>query len=219
MSSRSDAQIHKDVIDEIAFEPSVDNSRIAVAVTDGIVTLSGSVPNFFEKWRSESAVKRVSGVQGVVEELTVSLFPAMEQTETEIASAAVNALEWDSVIPHASVRVNVQNGWITLSGQLEWQYQSQRAFDAVAHLRGVRGVNNLIAVTPLVSPVDIRARISGAFERSAELDAARVRIEVSGGHVTLRGSLSTWGERDAATKAAWNASGVTGVTNEIVVTN
>ena len=219
MSSRTDAQIHKDVVDELGFEPSVDTSRIAVAVSDGIVTLSGSVPNFFEKWRSENAVKRVSGVQGVAEELTVSLFPGMEQTETDIASAAAHALEWDSVIPQESIRVNVENGWITLSGQLEWQYQSQRAFEAVAHLRGVKGVTNLIAVTPLVSPVDIRARITGAFERSAELDAARVRIDVSGGHVTLRGSLSTWSERDAATKAAWNASGVTGVTNEIVVTN
>ena len=219
MSSRSDAQIHKDVVDELAFEPSVDTSKIAVAVSDGIVTLSGSVPNFFEKWRSESAVKRVSGVQGVAEELIVSLFPNMEQSQTEIASAAARALEWDSAIPQKRIEAKVENGWITLTGKLEWQYQSQRAHDDVAHLRGVKGVTNLIAVTPLVSPVDIRARISGAFERSAELDAARVRIEVSGGHVILRGSLSTWGERDAATKAAWNASGVTGVTNEIVVMN
>ena len=217
--SRSDAQIHKDVVSELAYEPSVDTSRIAVAVADGIVTLSGSVPNFFEKWRSENAVKRVSGVQGVADELSVSLFPGMEQGETEIAAAAVHALEWDSVIPQKSVMVNVEDGWVTLSGKLEWQYQSQRAHDDVAHLRGVTGVTNLIAVTPVVSPVDIRARITGAFERSAELDAARVRIEVIGGHVTLRGSLSTWGERDAATKAAWSASGVTGVTNEIVVTS
>jgi osmotically-inducible protein OsmY len=215
--SRSDAQIHKDVVDELAFEPSVDGSRIAVAVADGIVTLSGSVPNFFEKWRAEGAVKRVSGVQGVAEELTVSLFSGMEQSETEIASAAVRALEWDSVIPQGRVEVNVENGWITLTGKLEWQYQSQRAFDAVAHLRGVKGVTNLIAVTPIVSPTDVRAKIVAALERSAELDAARVHIDVSAGSVTLRGKLSTWGERDAATRAAWNAKGVTGVTNEIIV--
>ena len=219
MSNRTDAQIHKDVVSELAFEPSVDSSKIAIAVADGIVTLSGSVPNFFEKWRSENAVKRVNGVQGVAEELTVSLFPGMEQGDTEIASAVVHALEWDSVIPQKHVVVKIENGWVTLTGQLEWQYQSQRAHDDVAHLRGVRGVTNLIAVTPMVSPTDVRSKIVAAFERSAELDAARVRIEVNAGSVTLRGSLSTWGERDAATKAAWNAKGVTGVTNEIVVTN
>lgn len=217
MSSRSDAQIHKDVVSELAFEPSLDSSKIAVAVSEGVVTLSGSVPNFFEKWHAESAVKRVNGVQGVAEELTVSLFPNMEQRETEIASAASRALEWDSAIPQNCVEVKVENGWITLTGKLEWQYQSQRAHDDVAHLRGVKGVTNLIAVTPIVSPTDVRSKIVAALERSAELDAARVRIEVSAGSVTLRGSLSTWGERDAATRAAWSAKGVTGVTNEIVV--
>lgn len=217
MSNKSDAQIHKDVVSELAFEPSVDSSKIAVSVADGIVTLSGSVPNFFEKWRSESAVKRVGGVQGVAEELTVSLFPNMEESQTEIASAAARAIEWDAVIPQNRVEVKVENGWITLSGQLEWQYQSQRALDDVAHLRGVKGVTNLISVTPVVSPTDIRAKIVAALERSAELDAARVRIEVSAGSVTLRGSLATWGEHDAATRAAWSANGVTGVTNDIIV--
>ena len=173
MSNRSDAQIHKDVMDEIAFEPSVDSSRIVVAVTDGIVTLSGSVPNFFEKWRSESAVKRVSGVQGVAEELTVSLFPGMEQTETEIASAAANALEWDSVIPQESVRVNVEKGWITLSGQLEWQYQSQRAFEAVAHLRGVKGVtlDRVTRVYPFLSESELVPFQGGAKSKAGNLEA------------------------------------------------
>ena len=217
MSSRSDAQIHKDVVDELAFEPSLDSGKIAVAVADGVVTLSGSVPNFFEKWHAEGAVKRVNGVQGVAEELTVSLFSGMEQSETEIASAAASALEWDSAIPQDCIEVKVENGWITLTGKLEWQYQSQRAAEDVAHLRGVKGVTNLIVVTPIVSPTDVRAKIVAALERSAELDASRVRIEVSAGSVTLRGSLSTWGERDAATRAAWSAKGVTGVTNDIIV--
>ena len=217
MSSRTDAQIHKDVVDELAFEPSIDTSRIAVAVADGIVTLSGIVPSYWEKWSAETAVKRVGGVQGFAEELTVHMLPSTQQTETDLATTVRNALEWDALIPQNRVQAKVEDGWITLEGKLEWQYQRQRAHDSVANLRGVKGVTNLIALTPVVQSADIRAKVVSALERSADLDASKVQVEVSAGSVTLRGHLPTWAERDTAGLAAWSAAGVNNVSNDIVV--
>ncbi len=217
MNGKTDAQLHKDVVDELEFEPSLDAGKIAVAVADGIVTLSGSVTNYFEKWAAESAVKRVQGVEGVAEELTVNPFPSPEHTDTDIAEAARRALDWDAVVSEKRILIEVERGWVTLEGQLDWHYQQQRAHDAVAHLRGVKGVRNLITLKSHITPDDVRARIESAFERNANLDASRVRVEVDGGRITLRGNLPTWAERDSATRAAWNAVGVTSVTNQIVV--
>lgn len=217
MNGKSDAQLHKDVVDELEFEPSLDAGKIAVAVAEGIVTLSGSVTNYFEKWAAESAVKRVQGVEGVAEELTVNPFPSPERTDTDIAEAARRALDWDAVVSEKHIRIEVERGWVRLEGQLDWHYERQHAHDAVAHLRGVKGVRNLITLKPLVTSEDVRARIESAFERNANLDASRVRVEVDGSNITLRGHLPTWAERDSATRAAWNVGGVTSVTNQIVV--
>ncbi len=217
MNERTDAQVHKDILDELEYEPSVDAGKITVAVTEGIVTLSGSVTNYFEKWAAESAVKRVQGVEGVAEELTVNPLPGQEYTDTDITEAAQRALDWDAVVSEKHILIEVERGWVTLEGQLDWHYQRQRAHDALAHLRGVKGVRNLITFKPHVTPTDVRAKIESAFERHADLDASRVRVEVDGGRITLRGNLPTWAEHDSATRAAWNLGGVTSVTNQIVV--
>ena len=217
MSKLTDAQLHKNVVDELAFEPSLDAGKIAVAVKNGIVTLSGSVPYYFEKWAAESAVKRVHGVEGVAEELVVHFLPDLDYTDTDIAGAARHALDWDTVLSSKDVKVRVEGGWVTLEGQLEWQFQRQSAHDAVAHLRGVRGVNNLLTLKVHLSPADIHSKIEAAFKRTADLDASHVHVVVSGGNVTLSGKLPTWSERDAATRAAWNTPGVSTVSNQIVI--
>ena len=213
----TDAQIHKNVLDELTFEPSIDASNIGLAVNEGIVTLTGSVTNFSEKWAAEYVVKRVHGVKGVAEEITVNLFPGQAITDSEIALAARRALEWDSNVPEDRVQIQVETGWVTLEGELDWQFQRQAAHDVVAHLQGVKGVSNDINIRPSVGAMDVHAKIESALKRSAELDSKNVTVEIEGNSVTLRGKLHTWAERDAAARAAWNASGVQMVSNQILV--
>jgi osmotically-inducible protein OsmY len=217
ISRTTDAQIHKNVLDELTFEPSIDASNIGVAVNEGVVTLTGSVTNFSEKWAAEHVIKRVHGVKGVAEEITVNLFPGQALTDSDIALAARRALEWDSNVPEERVQIQVEAGWVTLEGELDWHFQRQAAHDAVARLRGVKRISNQIVLKPRASQGDIRAQIESTFKRSAVLDASHVRIEVDGGNITLHGRLPTWAERDAATRAAWNAPGVASVSNRIIV--
>jgi osmotically-inducible protein OsmY len=217
MNIRTDAQLHKNVVDELAFEQSVDTSKVAVAVKNGVVTLSGSVPNYAAKYGAEKAVKRVHGVGGVAEELTVDPFPNPEYTDTDIAQAARRSLQRHSVTTAQGIQLQVEHGHINLEGQVEWQFQRQNAHDAVAHLLGVKGVHNKITLKPQVLSTEIEANIKHAFERRSELDARQVTVAVSGGHVTLSGSLFSWAEREQAARAAWSALGVTDVVNHIKV--
>ncbi len=217
MNTRTDAQVHKNVVDELEFEPCLDASKVAVAVQNGVVTLSGSVPNYTAKWATEKAVKRVHGVMGVAEELTVRSYPDSQHTDTDVAEAARQALEWNVATAEKNIQLKVEHGWVTFEGQVEWQYQRQSAHDAVAHLLGVKGVINLLTLRPRVSPADVHARIEEAFRRATSLDASHIQVEADGGSVTLRGHLPSWAEIDAASLAAWNAAGVTSVNNQISI--
>ena len=217
MNIRTDAQLHKNVVDELAFEPSLDVSKLAVAVKNGIVTLSGSVPNYAGKYAAEKAVKRVHGVGGVAEELTVDPFPASQRTDSDIAQAARRALQGHVVTTGQSIQLQVEHGRVKLEGEVEWHHQRQRAQDAVSHLLGVRGVNNRITLKPQAIGTEVETRIKRAFERHSELDSRQVVVGVSGGQVTLSGRLSSWDERDQALRAAWSAQGVTEVLNHITV--
>lgn len=217
ISNKSDTQLHKDVIDELAFESSIDAGKISVAVNDGVVTLSGSVSSYFEKWAAESAVKRVNHLAGIAEELTVDFMPNPDRSDTDIAETAVRALEWNTAVPKDRVQIKVSRGWLTLEGDLDWQFQRQAAHDVVAHLQGVKGVSNDINIRPSIGATDVQAKIESALKRSAELDAKGVTVEIEGNSVTLRGKLHTWAEREAAARAAWNASGVQMVSNQILV--
>lgn len=212
-----DAQLHTNVTDELLFEPSLDASDVTVNVHGGIVTLSGSVPSYPEKWAAETAVKRVRGVQGVAEGLAVNFMGAAPRSDTDIAGAARRALEWSALVPEQDLQVQVEKGWITLDGQVDWQTQRQAAHDLVAHLLGVKGVSNMITLRPHVKTTDIHTLIEAAFRRSGELDARQVQVDVSGGTVTLRGALPTWMEIGAAGLAAWNAPGVSAVDNQITI--
>jgi osmotically-inducible protein OsmY len=182
------------------------------------VTLSGFAPSYAEKLKAEQVAKRVHGVRGVANDIEVRLPGPHERTDTDIARAAVDALKWKTSVPGDQIKVSVTKGWVTLEGEVHWQFQKTGAYEAVHHLVGVRGVTNLINVKPHASASEVKARIEAAFRRSAEVDAERVRVETHNGKVTLRGEVRSWSERQEAERTAWAAPGVTQVENLIMIT-
>lgn len=214
---RGDIELQRDVIEELAWEPRVDAAEIGVSVESGIVILNGSVRTYAEKWAAESAAKRVKGVKAVTDEIAVKLTGDSERNDADIARAAVNALEWNSVVPRNRVKVVVEKGWITLEGTVEFQYQRTDAEMAVRNLMGVRGLTNQINVKPAVSISAVKGQIEKALERAAEMDAKKIVVEIHGNQVVLRGNVKTWSERDQAEHAAWAAPGVANVQNRIEI--
>ena len=216
---KDDKQLQRDVLDKLDWEPSIiDAAEIGVTVRDGIVTLTGQVPSYTEEVTAERVAKRVHGVKAVANDIEVRLGGSGERTDTDIARAAVDALKWKATVPDERVKASVSNGWVTLEGNVAWQYQKESAEEAVRHLLGVRGVLNEITVTPRASATDVKARIEAAFRRSAELDAQKVRVETHDGKVTLHGELHSWAERQEAERTAWAAPGVSQVENLIAIT-
>ena len=213
----ADGTLQQDVLQELKWDPSIDATNIGVVVKDGVVTLTGYVNSFADKWAAEKAAKRVYGVQAVVSRIEVKLPGSSERTDEDIAHDAVAALRNNVSVPDDKIKVSVSDGWVTLEGEVDWQYQKSVAEDAVRYLRGVKGVVNLITVKPVASPTELKQRIEQAFKRSAEIDARRVSVDVDGGKVTLRGTVRSWAERDEAERQAWAAPGVWSVENEIRV--
>jgi osmotically-inducible protein OsmY len=218
MMMPSDIELQRIVQDELAWDPSIDAANIGVTAKSGIVSLNGYVKSFAEKWTAEKAVQRVANVKAVTDELIVDLPGEHQRTDTDIARAALNSLEWNSLVPRDVIKVLVDNGWITLDGEVEFFYQKEEAEYAVRNLLGVKGVVNTIRIKPLVRPSDIRNKIEKALERAAELDAKKISVEANQGNVILRGKVRSWAERSEAEHAAWAAPGVTNVENEIRIT-
>jgi osmotically-inducible protein OsmY len=214
---RSDIDIKRDVEAELRWNPDIDATDIAVAVKNGVVTLMGFVRSYSQKWEAEKTAKRVIGVVAVANDLEVRLPIFNQRSDPEIARDAVAAIQ--NSLPYSGdhIRIVVRDGWVTLEGSVEWNYQRERAESAVRHLRGVKGVTNLIQLQPRTSPSEIKRKIEEAFRRNAELDADRVVVEADGSSVVLKGSVRSWAEREAAERAAWAAPGVTRVENQISV--
>jgi osmotically-inducible protein OsmY len=215
---KDDVQLRHDVLDELEWEPSLDAAEIGVTAREGVVTLTGAVPSYTEKITAERVTKRIQGVKGIANDIEVRLPGTAERTDSDIARAAVEALTWKSSVPANRIKVLVKNGWVTLEGQVDWQYQKDAAFAAVDHLVGVKGVTNTILLKkPRVSATEVKTRIEAAFRRSAELDAQKVRVETRDGKVILRGDVHSWSERQEAERTAWAAPGVTQVENLIAI--
>lgn len=215
---KPDRDIQQHVLSALEFEPSLDAGRIGVAVTDGLVTLTGLVPSAAERQRAEHVTRDVHGVRAVANDLLVEVDPAARRGDAAIAEAATQALEWNSEVPARSVKVSVRDGWVTLTGDVEWRFQRNAAQYAVTNLVGVRGVLNSLEIRPRVRPHDVTVKIEEAFRRSADIEASRVHVETSAdGSVTLSGTVRTLREREQAEHAAWSAPGVTRVEDRIVV--
>jgi osmotically-inducible protein OsmY len=214
---RSDSEIERDVKEELQWDPDLDATDIAVSVKQGVVALAGFVKSFSDKYEAETAVKRVAGVVGVANDLEVRMPSVDERPDPDIARDAVAAIKSQLPISSEHVKVIVKNGWVTLEGHMEWQYQKSTAEFAVRRIKGVRGVINNIMLKPQVEPADIQRKIQAAIKRLAEVDANRVSVEANGSEVILKGTVGSWVEREEAERAAWAAPGVTKVEDRIVV--
>ncbi len=214
---KTDTQLQQDVMYELKWEPSVKAAEIGVSAKDGVVTLTGYVDSYFRKWAAERAAARVFGVKAVAEEIQVRLPGSLKRSDEDIARAAAYALEWNVSVPYDHVKVQVQDGSVTLSGEVDWWYQKNAAEDAVRPLMGVVSVNDQIYIKPAVKPLDVKEKIESAFQRNALLDARRIKIETIGGKVILSGSVRSWAEREQVLRAAWAAPGVSEVESHIIV--
>ena len=214
---KTDIQIQKDVMEQLKWEPFLNASEIGVSVKKGIVTLSGQVDSYSKKLTAENATKKIAGVKAIAEEIQIGVSPAYKKSDTEIAEAILNALRWHTAVQEEKIKVKVENGNVRLEGEVEWEYQRNNAKVAIENLVGVRSVINAIIVKPKITTSDIQLKINSAFHRSATIDAAKIRAEVLGGKVTLRGKVRSMAEKEDAETAVWNAPGITSVESKLEI--
>lgn len=212
----NDRELRQNVIDELDFEPSIDSTDIGVAAENGVITLSGHVPSYAQKMAAERAAWRVKGVKAIAEEIKVRIPGDKQHDDDEIAQRSVDILAWNSLIPRDALHVRVQNGFVTLSGQLDWNFQRKAAEADIRKLTGVAGVINEITLKPAIQAVDVKQRITDALKRHAEVEASHIKVEVRDGDtVSLEGEVDNWDERQAVVNAAWSAPGVRSVDDRL----
>ena len=214
---KTDADIQLDVRAELDWEPSVNATQIGVEVKDGIVTLAGHVTSFSEKWDAERAAQRVSGVKALAVEIDVILPGSSKRNDADIARAAENLLDWTSNVPKDRIKIMVEGGWVTLSGEVDWEYQRQAIARSIRHLMGVVGVSDQITLKPEASLDGVKSGIKAALSRRAQADVQNITVEVFGDRVTLSGTVFSWSERDLAEHSAWCAPGVRSVVDNITI--
>lgn len=214
---KSDTELKIDVVDELRWEPRVRDEAIGVEVCDGVVTLKGTVPDYAQRMRAEQAVERVAGVRAVAQELTVTVPNSHVRSDVDMARHVANALDWDTETPRKVIKVKVEDGWVTLDGEVDWSFQRRAPERVVRHLFGVKGVSNRVRVKPQASTLDVAEHITAALGRTADADAKRVHVTATGGKVTLTGTVRSWLERADARRAAWATSGVTQVDDLLAI--
>jgi osmotically-inducible protein OsmY len=214
---KTDSQLQHDVSTELKWEPAVQAARIGVEVKDGVLTLTGQVDSYAQKWSAERAAQRVPGVLAMTSELQVQLPGPSQRTDADIAAAVENLLEWTSPVPAGAVQVRVEGGWVTLTGTVGWQYQKRATADSIRNLMGVVGVDDQVGVQPTQPEILVQAAIEAAIERTARADARTIAVAVHGADVTLSGTARSWAGRDAATSSAWRTPGVHHVVDMITL--
>ena len=214
---KTDSQLQRDVMEELKWEPGVDHKRIGVAALNGVISLSGTVPNFAEKLLAEKTVRHVKGVRALAEDLQVRYDWQPKTSDPEIAKRVADILEWDPLVPRDRIEVTVEDGVVKLSGKVDWNYQRDLATEDTAKITGVVRIDNGIQVTPPVSTGDVRNRIEQAFERQADLEAENISVQAQGSKVTLTGTVSSWSKRNIAERTAWAAPGVAQIEDKLVV--
>lgn len=214
---KTDAEIKNDVLDELAWQPNIDENQIGVIVEDGVVTLSGVVNNYSKKLAAEKAAKNIEGVKAVALDIEVKYGVDFKKTDKEVAKAIVDAYEWNSSVPEDEIKIKVENGWVFLTGEVQWEYQKNAAKKAIEGLVGVRGINNSITLKNTIKPKEVKSQIKRAFHRMATLDSNDIILETHGNTVTLRGKVHSIKEKEDAEIAAYKAPGVFDVKNELKV--
>lgn len=214
---KTDIQIQKDVMDELKWQPFLNSSEIGVAVKNGIVTLSGIVDSYSKKLNAERAAKKVAGVKAIAEDIQIGVSPAYWRTDAEIAEAVINALKWHTAVPDDKLKVKVEEGNVTLEGEVEWDYQRSGAKSAIQNLSGVKSVFNLITIKPKLNPFELEQKIAAAFRRNATVDASKINVSTIGNKVILTGKVRSAAESEDAEDVAWEAAGVYQVENKLIV--
>ncbi len=214
---KTDTDLKRDVTAELDWDPAVKSNAIGVAVKDGLVTLSGHLETFAEKYAAARALRRVAGVKAIALELDVKLAPDHERSDTDIAAGAEEALKWNTLVSVEKIRLTVDHGWVTLQGETEWDYQRRSAEKAIRPLMGVVGISNEIRLRTTPKAANLSHRIEEALTRQALREAKHIQVDVDGATVKLSGTVHSWQERDAAQGVAWSAPGVHTVINELRV--
>lgn len=217
---KTNSELQRDVQEELNWAPNITAGGIGVIAKDGVITLTGNVPSYFEKHAAEKVAGRVAGVMAIAEELTVHLPSTSERTDADIAETALNALAWNVAVPRDKAKIKVENGWVTLTGEVEWYYQKAAAENSIHRLMGVKGLTNSITLKPRdkTTASEIKTTIENSFKRNAMSDAKKITVTVHDGKVTLQGNAHSWQEKDEASYSAWGTPGVSLVENKIVVT-
>lgn len=214
---KTDTQLQTDVGEELKWEPQVTSAAIGVEVKDGVVTLSGEVASYAEKWHAELDAQRVSGVNALAVDLKVKIPGTGGRSDADIARSAEHLLEWSASVPKGTIKVMVEKGHITLTGDVDWQYQRLAAAASVRFLLGVTGVSDQIAIKPQLKVSAVKSDIENALKRTAVVDAKRIHVEVHGADITLTGKVQSWAERETATTSAWGTPGVRSVTDKMTL--